>query len=97
MIEAGGSPEQYGAPEPDPSLFAAGVTLSQEYLPLVAEGRIAVRPWMTVGGGETVTFADGRAEEFDGLVFGTGFDLNLPFLSDEIRATRRSGRRPSGR
>jgi cation diffusion facilitator CzcD-associated flavoprotein CzcO len=29
VVEAGGSPEQYGAPAPDPSLFAAGVTLSQ--------------------------------------------------------------------
>jgi dimethylaniline monooxygenase (N-oxide forming) len=86
VIEAGGSPEQYGAPEPSPSLFAAGVTLSQEYLPLVGEGRIAVRPWMQSVASETVTFTDGRAEEFDGIVFGTGFDLNLPFLSEEIRA-----------
>ena len=46
-VEAGGSPEQYGAPAPDPSLFAAGVTLAQQYLPLVAEGRITVRPWLT--------------------------------------------------
>jgi cation diffusion facilitator CzcD-associated flavoprotein CzcO len=86
VIEAGGSPEQYGAPVPDPSLFAAGVTLSQEYLPLVAEGRITVRPWMKSITGETVMFADGDAEEFDGIVFGTGFDLCLPFLSDDVRA-----------
>ena len=44
VLEAGGSPEQYGAPTPDPSLFAAGVTVNQGYLPLVAEGRITVRP-----------------------------------------------------
>jgi dimethylaniline monooxygenase (N-oxide forming) len=87
VVEAGGSPEQYGAPAPDPSLFAAGVTLSQQYLPLVAEGRIAVRPWMTCVADATVTFADGRAEEFDGIVFGTGFDHCLPFLSEDIRTT----------
>ena len=75
MVEAGGSPEQYGAPAPDPSLFAAGVTLSQYYLPLVAEGRITVRPWMESVADATVTFADGHAEEFDGIVFGTGFAL----------------------
>lgn len=86
VVEAGGSPEQYGAPAPNPSLFAAGVTLSQHYLPLVAEGRIAVRPWMDSVAGSTVTFAGGRSADFDGIVFGTGFDLNLPFLSDEIRA-----------
>ncbi|OBH29012.1 dimethylaniline monooxygenase [Mycobacterium sp. E342] len=85
VIGAAGSPEQYGAPAPDPSLFAAGVTLSQHYLPLVAEGRISVRPWMKAVSGATVTFADDRAEEFDGILFGTGFDVRLPFLSNEIQ------------
>ena len=87
VVEAGGSPEQYGAPAPDPSLFAAGVTLSQDYLPLVAEGRIAVRPWISGVDGSTVTFADGHGEDFDGIVFGTGFRLNMPFLDESIRAT----------
>jgi len=86
VVEAGGSPEQYGAPAPDPSLFAAGVTLSQQYLPLVAEGLIRVRPWMASITNTAVTFADGSAEEFDGIVFGTGFDLHLPFLSQDICA-----------
>jgi dimethylaniline monooxygenase (N-oxide forming) len=86
VIEAGGSPEQYGAPAPDPSLFAAGVTLAQQYLPLVAEGRITVRPWMESVAGATVIFADGDAEEFDGIVFGTGFEQDLPFLGEDIRA-----------
>jgi len=86
VVEAGGSPEQYGAPTPDPSLFTAGVTLNQQYLPLVAEGRITVRPWMESVDGANVTFADGHAEEFDAILFGTGFDLDLPFLSADIRA-----------
>jgi dimethylaniline monooxygenase (N-oxide forming) len=85
VVEANGSPEQYGAPAPDPSLFAAGITLSQHYLPLVADGLIAVRPWMRSVANAAVTFADGTAEEFDGIVFGTGFDLNLPFLGNDIR------------
>jgi dimethylaniline monooxygenase (N-oxide forming) len=86
VVGAAGSPEQYGAPPPDPSLFAAGVTLSQHYLPLVAEGRITVRPWMKSIAGATVTFADEHAEEFDGIVFGTGYELRLPFLSEDILA-----------
>ncbi|OBB87235.1 NAD(P)/FAD-dependent oxidoreductase [Mycobacterium sp. 852002-30065_SCH5024008] len=85
VVGAAGSPEQYGAPAPDPSPFAAGVTLSQHYLPLVAEGRISVRPWMKAVTGVTVTFADDRAEQFDGILFGTGFKLRLPFLSAEIQ------------
>ncbi|OCB23134.1 dimethylaniline monooxygenase [Mycobacterium malmoense] len=85
VLRAAGSPEQYGAPAPDLSLFTAGVTLSQHYLPLVAEGRITVRPWMTTVSGTKVTFADGHAEEFDGILFGTGFNLRLPFLSEEVQ------------
>lgn len=86
VVEAGGSPEQYGAPAPDRSLFAAGVTLSQNHLPLVAEGRITVRPWIDVVSGTTVRFTDGHAESFDGILFGTGFRLSLPFLDESIRA-----------
>lgn len=85
VVEANGSPEQYGAPAPDPSLFAAGVTLSQHYLPLVAEGLITVRPWIESVADDIVTFTDGHAEQFDGIVFGTGFELNLPFLSEDVR------------
>lgn len=87
VVEAGGSPEQYGAPTPDPSLFTAGVTLSQQYLPLVAEGRIAVKPWLTSVSGLDVTFGHGDTEAFDGILFGTGFEMHLPFLSDEITTT----------
>jgi flavin-binding monooxygenase-like protein len=87
VVEAGGSPEQYGAPAPDPSLFAAGVTLAQQYLPLVAEGRITVRPWLTEVDGTRVTFTDGHSEDFDGILFGTGFELSLPFLDEDIAAT----------
>ena len=85
-MESNGSPEQYGAPAPDPSLFAAGVTLNNGYLPLVAEGRITVRPWITSVAGSTVTFSDGHAEDFDGILFGTGFHASLPFLHDDIRS-----------
>ncbi|WP_006245753.1 flavin-containing monooxygenase [Mycolicibacterium tusciae] len=86
VVEANGTPQQYGAPAPDPSLFTAGVTLNQGYLPLVAEGRITVRPWLTSISGTQVSFGDGHAEEFDGILFGTGFALDLPFLDDGIRA-----------
>jgi cation diffusion facilitator CzcD-associated flavoprotein CzcO len=87
VIEAGGSPEQYGAPAPADSILEAGLTLSQHYLPLVAEGRIEVRPWFDRVDGSQVRFGDGRMESFDGLIFGTGFELRMPFLSDEIRRT----------
>jgi cation diffusion facilitator CzcD-associated flavoprotein CzcO len=84
VLAAGGSPEQYGAPRPADSLFDAGLTLCQHYLPMVAEGRIEVRPWIDRVEGSRVTFADGRDAHFDGLLFGTGFELRLPFLGEAI-------------
>ena len=45
-----------------------------------------MRPWMTSVDGTTVTFADGSAEEFDGILFGTGFELTCRSSSDEIRS-----------
>jgi dimethylaniline monooxygenase (N-oxide forming) len=79
-----GSPDQFGAREPSGDFATVGRALSQHYLPLVAEGRIVVKPWIDKIAGQTIHFTDGTSEEFDSIVFGTGFDLNLPFLSPEI-------------
>ena len=46
VVTTSGSPEQFGAPKPDDNVFAAGLTQSQNYLALVAEGRIRPRPWI---------------------------------------------------
>jgi dimethylaniline monooxygenase (N-oxide forming) len=83
----GGNPSRYGAPAPDEDMEKAGVTGSQHYLNLVAEDRIDVRPWVARIDGTTVHFTDDSTAEVDAIVIGTGFDLHLPFLSDEIART----------
>ncbi len=87
IVNSFGSPDQFGAPAPAADVFAAGITLCQHYLPLVAEGRIIIKPWMSAVDGNRVHFADGSAGEFDAIILGTGFELNLPFLGEEIRET----------
>lgn len=87
VLAVAGSPEQFGAPRPADDIFEAGITMSQFFLPLVAEGRIFIKPWIESVNGKTVRFKDGTAEDFDSIVFGTGYHLNLPFLSEEIRRT----------
>jgi len=84
VLRCGGSPDQYGAPSPALELAAAGITLAQHYLPLVAEGRIAVRPWISGIAGQRVSFADGSSGEFDAIICGTGYQLDLPFLDETI-------------
>ena len=84
-LRLGGRPEYYGAPAARATVAEAGLTLCQHFLPLVAEGRIDVHPWMTDVSGQQVRFADGHAGEFDAILCGTGFDLHLPFLAPDIR------------
>jgi dimethylaniline monooxygenase (N-oxide forming) len=87
ITQSSGSPEQFGAPKPADCVFEAGITQSQHFLPLVSEGRIEIKPWIAEVNGQTVRFADGTAEEVDAIIFGTGYALNLPFLSEPIRQT----------
>ena len=87
VVESCGSPEQFGAPKPDENIFAAGLTQSQNYLALVAEGRIQPRPWIEAVDGQTVHFADRSSEAFDAVILGTGFKLTLPFFSETIAAS----------
>ena len=84
ILRTSGSPDLFGALKPGADVLSAGVTQCQHYLPLVSEGQISVKPWITAIEGQTVRFADGTAEEFDGLLFGTGFRLHLPFLTEEL-------------
>ena len=87
ILRSSGSPEQYGAFKPADNIFEAGISLSQSYLPLIAEARIVQKPWLTEVRGQRVWFRDGTSEEVDAIILGTGYDLHLPFLSEELRQT----------
>ena len=87
VLGAAGNPAQFGAHKPSENIFEAGITQSQFFLPLVAEDRITVKPWLASVEGDTVHFSDGSSETFDAIIMGTGYELHLPFLSDAIRRT----------
>ncbi len=87
LLAAGADPVRYGAPPAAEDPRLAGIALSQDFLPLVAEGRIDVRPWIAEVDGRTVRFTDGTTAEFDAILLGTGFKLDLGFLGDEVRQT----------
>jgi dimethylaniline monooxygenase (N-oxide forming) len=87
ILDVSGHPSQYGAPAPDESILVAGITLCQNWLAYVAEGRIRCRPAIVAVRGCTVVFADGGEEEADAIVTATGYDLSLPFLPEDVRRT----------
>jgi dimethylaniline monooxygenase (N-oxide forming) len=86
LVEAGGNPAAFGARAPADDVLEAGITLCQDYVPLLAEGRIEPRPWLRGVDGRTVRFQDDTAAEADAIIMATGFGLALPFLDPEIRA-----------
>jgi hypothetical protein len=87
VLEVSGHPSQYGAPAPDDNILVAHLTLCQNWLAYVAEGRIRCRPAIVAIRERTVVFADGRDEEVDAIVTATGYDLSLPFLPEDVRRT----------
>jgi len=78
-----GRPEQFGALAAPDNVLEAGITQSQAFLPLVAEGRIIARPWMESIQENSIRFTDGTSTQVDALIFGTGFSLDLPFLAEQ--------------
>ena len=89
ILARGGDPSRYGAAAPAPDPREAGVALSQYFLGLLAEGRMATRPWLRRVEGASVEFEDGAREDFDAIVLGTGFNLRLPFVAEEVRGPLR--------
>ena len=84
ILRVFGNPEQFGAFRPAGDFLTVGRALTQHFLPLVAEGRIAVKPWVKEVQGRNVRFSDETREEFDAIILGTGFELSIPFLSPMI-------------
>jgi cation diffusion facilitator CzcD-associated flavoprotein CzcO len=81
VLRIAGNPADFGAPEPDPDFFVAGISLCSGYLRHIADGRITCRPEIAAIDGRTITFADGTAtDEVDAIVCATGYDLAIPYL-----------------
>jgi cation diffusion facilitator CzcD-associated flavoprotein CzcO len=85
VLEVAGDPAAFGGLTPHEDILATGLSQAQHYLALVAEDRIAVRPGIAEVDGDVVVFEDGSREQVDAIVCATGYALDLPYLSQEIR------------
>ena len=83
---AAGDPVLVGGLTPHPDLLATGLSQSQHYLPLVAEGRIHVRPAVTAVDAAVVRFADDTTCAVDAVILATGYDVSLPYLDVNLDA-----------
>ena len=85
VVALHGNPADYGGLKPSENMMEAGIGQCQDYLTLVQQGHIRCQELPTKIAGNEVTFPDGSTESFDVIIAGTGYPLNLPYLSDELR------------
>ena len=86
VLRVAGNPVAFGAPEPDSDILTAGLSLCQDYLTQVADGSIVCRPAIAAIDGRAVTFVDGSIETVDAIVCATGYDIDIPYLHDDVWA-----------
>jgi dimethylaniline monooxygenase (N-oxide forming) len=79
-----GNPADFGALAPSDDLRVAGVSLCQDYLTQVRDGSVVCRPAIASVQGRTVTFTDGSTETVSAIICATGYDVDIPYLSEDI-------------
>ena len=77
---AHGNQEDYGVPKPKRPLLKEHPTLSQDLLNLAGRGAIKFKPNIKEFQGKTVVFEDGTSQDFDMLIYATGYKITFPFL-----------------
>jgi len=81
-----GDYRKYGLPKPDHEPFQHHPTINSELLNNIRLGNIIPHGDIAeFSGGNTVTFKDGRREDFDLVVAATGFHMSIPMLKDLVK------------
>ncbi len=80
----GSNPELYGLPAPNHKFFEAHPTQSVE-LPLrLGSGDITPKTNVTLLDGSTVHFEDGTNDDFDAIIYATGYNITFPFFDEDF-------------
>lgn len=75
-----GNQARFGVPVPDRPILREHPTVSQDLLTLAGHGMISVKPNIRRLDGDGVIFEDGSRENFDVIVWCTGYDISFPFF-----------------
>lgn len=79
-----GNQQNYGVPVPDRPILKEHPTISQEFLNKVGHGKIKIKPNIQSLDGEKVKFVDGSEEEYDEIIYATGYEVKFPFLDEKL-------------
>lgn len=77
---AHGNQEDYGVPKPNRPLLSEHPTISQDLLNLSGRGLIRFKPNIKKFENRMVYFEDDSQEEFDMIIYATGYKITFPFL-----------------
>lgn len=80
---ARGKQEDFGVPKPKRPLLSEHPTLSQDLLNLSGRGLVKFKPNIKEFRGKTVVFEDGTEQDFDMIVYATGYKVTFPFLKNQ--------------
>ncbi|MEO3785536.1 NAD(P)-binding domain-containing protein [Actinocorallia sp. B10E7] len=79
-----GRPERYGLPKPNHRFLEAHPTQSVE-LPLrLGSGDVTAKGDISRLDGSTVHFQDGTSDEFDVIIYATGYNITFPFFDEDF-------------
>jgi dimethylaniline monooxygenase (N-oxide forming) len=81
-----GNQERFGLKRPAHPMWREHATLSQELLPYVGHGWIAIKPNIRELQGDHVLFEDGTRLPMDAIIYATGYRTSFPFLRKEVFA-----------
>ncbi len=75
-----GRQESYGVPKPNRPILSEHPTLSQDLLNVAGRGLVKFKPNIQEFKGKTVVFEDGTMQNFDMIIYCTGYKVTFPFL-----------------
>ncbi len=86
--------ERYGLPEPERKVLEMHPTLNSDVLLKIRHGDILPRSGIKEIRQKHVVFADGSTEEFDGIIWATGYRTSFPFFESAFIDWREALRLP---
>lgn len=81
---AGFDGQDYGLPEPDHAIQDCHPIMNSQILYHIGHGDIVAKPDITHLENNRVYFKDGSYEEIDMIVWATGYEIDMPFLSPSV-------------
>ena len=76
--------DKYRLQKPVGKPFEVHPTINSELLYFIRHGKVSPRKGIERFEGNMVHFVDGRKDEFDTIIFATGYKINFPFFSNDL-------------